>query len=69
MGLRGPAGTPHLDGGYADLDTTERMPAKGAQSVLPSGESGVYQAKKQQQAADAAAAVLQETQSEHECLE
>jgi hypothetical protein len=68
MGLRGPAGTPHLDGGHADLDTTERMPAKSAQSVLPSRESGVHQAKEQQQTAHAAA-VLQETQSEYECLE
>lgn len=68
MGLRGPAGTPHLDGGHADLDATERMPAEGAQSVLSSREPGVHQATEQQQTAGAAA-VLQETQSEHECLE
>lgn len=68
MGLRGIAGTPHLDGGHADLNTTEHVAAEGAQGVLPSGESGVHQAEEQQQTADAAA-VLQETQPEHERLE
>lgn len=67
MGLRGPTGAPYLDGCHADLDAAD-IPAEGAESVLSSGESGVHQTKEQQQTADAAA-VLQETQSEHERLE
>jgi len=42
MGLRGPAGAPHVDSGHADLDATECVPAKSAQGVLSSGESGVH---------------------------
>ncbi|KMQ89881.1 hypothetical protein RF55_10426 [Lasius niger] len=68
MGLRGLTGAPHLDSGYADLDATERLSAEGAQGLFSSRESGVHQAKEQQQTADAAA-VLQETQPEHERLE
>lgn len=68
MGLRGLTGAPHLDSGYADLDAAECVPAEGAQGIFSSRESGVHQAKEQQQTADAAA-VLQETQPEHERLE
>lgn len=68
MGLRGLAGTTHLDGGHADLDATERIATEDAPGVFPSRESGVHQAEEQQQTAGAAA-VLQETQPEHERLE
>lgn len=47
MGLRGPTGAPHLDGGYADLDAAD-VPAEGAESVFSSGESGVHQTEEQQ---------------------
>jgi len=42
MGLRGLAGAPYLNSGHADLDATECVPAKSAQSIFSSGESGVH---------------------------
>lgn len=65
MGLRGTAGTRHVDGGHAELDAAE-CTAEGAESVFPRGEFGAEEAE--QLEATRAAILVQEAKQKHERL-
>lgn len=69
MGLRGTAGTSHLDGGHAVIDTAEcTAEVPSAEGLLPDREPPVHQEAKQLQTARAPV-ILQKAQQKYERLE
>lgn len=66
MGLRGTAGTHHLDGGHTELNAPE-CTAEGAESVFPRGEFGPREEAEQLEATRAAI-LVQEAKQKYERL-
>lgn len=65
MGLRGIAGTRHIDGGHAELNAAQ-CTAEGAESVFPRGEFALEEAE--QLEAARAAILVQEAKQKYERL-
>lgn len=69
MGLRGTAGTPHLDGRHADIHAAECTAENAfAEGLFPGREFGLDQETEQLQVTRAPD-LVQETKQEHERME